>query len=569
MVKFRCIGLITQEKSMAKDSSEIAKLTERISKDPKSKLFVPLAEEYKKIGDIEMAIHVLSEGLKINPGYVTARSFLGRLLLEQGNFAASQTEFEEVVKAIPDNLLAHRKLGDLHLLQKRQEDALKHYKIALTLNPGDSEIASLISDIEAGDDAGNMVVQEKPQISPDQAVPSPSQPLKSSAVTQPPLSSSPSTQVAAEEPSSRNLPEHIPDIVPVPGGNNPVVEKPDAAPIEDSSQLNEQLLIMAQQPATPVMDQEEAEEVLAVEPLDDEKNSVPAQESSKLDFFSENVFETNPVEEQTDTVPALFHSVFEEPVLDAAASDQAHIPDSNAVIEEGPERLFHAEEQPFDQTAADDFTTDTLAELYIAQGFFEKAIDIYQRMLADNPNSRGLKDKLERVRAMKVPESEEGFTPTAEKKTVQEFTEESVLFAEPKEYVPPVQNLEEEITIDTEMFIEPQSDLSRSSESAKKTETDIFAEPQEYRPANEPKEWTGPAAGGTAVDEIFLTQQEEKAKPIPQYVDFEPREYIPPTTDQQPAKEETAHTAPKSNAAAHKATIDRLEHWLSNIKKEK
>ncbi len=47
---------------------------------------------------------------------------------------------------------------------------------------------------------------------------------------------------------------------------------------------------------------------------------------------------------------------------------------------------------------SDDFTTDTLAELYIAQGFFEKAIEIYERMLADNPNSRGLKDKLARVR---------------------------------------------------------------------------------------------------------------------------------------------------------------------------
>jgi tetratricopeptide (TPR) repeat protein len=111
-------------KIMADDSSEIAKLTERISKDPKSKLFVPLAEEYKKMGDIEMAIHVLSEGLKVNPSYVTARSFLGRLLLEQGDFAASQKEFEEVVKAIPDNLLAQKKLGDLHLLQSRQKEAL-------------------------------------------------------------------------------------------------------------------------------------------------------------------------------------------------------------------------------------------------------------------------------------------------------------------------------------------------------------------------------------------------------------------------------------------------------------
>ncbi len=153
---------------MGKDTSEIAKLTERISKDPKSKLFVPLAEEYKKNGDIEMAIHVLSEGLKNNPGYVTARSFLGRLLLEKGELAASQTEFEEVVKAIPDNLLAQRKLGDLNILQNRQEEALKHYKIALALNPGDAEVATLISDIEGGIDV-RARLQSKSKTSPAQA----------------------------------------------------------------------------------------------------------------------------------------------------------------------------------------------------------------------------------------------------------------------------------------------------------------------------------------------------------------------------------------------------------------
>jgi tetratricopeptide (TPR) repeat protein len=113
---------------MEKGSSEIAKLTERISKDPKSKLFVPLAEEYKKAGDIEMAIAVLTEGLKNNPGYVTAKSFLGRLLLEKGNLSEAQKEFEEVIKAIPDNVLAQRKLGNIHVLQGRAQEALLFFR---------------------------------------------------------------------------------------------------------------------------------------------------------------------------------------------------------------------------------------------------------------------------------------------------------------------------------------------------------------------------------------------------------------------------------------------------------
>ncbi len=96
---------------MDKETSEIAKLTGRISQDPKSKLFVPLAEEYKKAGDLEMAIHVLLEGLKNNPDYVTARSSLGKLLLAKGDLAGAQKEFEEVVKHIPDNLYGPEKAG--------------------------------------------------------------------------------------------------------------------------------------------------------------------------------------------------------------------------------------------------------------------------------------------------------------------------------------------------------------------------------------------------------------------------------------------------------------------------
>lgn len=147
---------------MNKETSEIAKLTERISKDPKSKLFVPLAEEYKKAGDVEMSIYVLQEGLKNNPSYVTARSFLGRLLVEKGDLSAAQKEFEEVVKAIPDNLMAHRKLGDIYALQDRGTDAANHYKTVLSLNAKDTETSMLLSELEAGRDIKKHLPKPRP-----------------------------------------------------------------------------------------------------------------------------------------------------------------------------------------------------------------------------------------------------------------------------------------------------------------------------------------------------------------------------------------------------------------------
>src|SRR5512137_243131 len=186
---------------MEKGTSEIAKLTERIAKDPKSKLFVPLAEEYKKIGNIDMAIQVLKEGLKTSPGYVTARSFLGRLLLDRGDIAGAQKELEEVIKAIPDNLLAQRKLGDIYVLQGRGSDAQQRYKAAHALNPADKELPSLIADLAAGKDVSARIPGPKmaAATSAPQSAPAPAQPKTAPQVVVKPAASSPVSPIAAQK----------------------------------------------------------------------------------------------------------------------------------------------------------------------------------------------------------------------------------------------------------------------------------------------------------------------------------------------------------------------------------
>jgi hypothetical protein len=48
----------------------------------------------------------------------------------------------------------------------------------------------------------------------------------------------------------------------------------------------------------------------------------------------------------------------------------------------------------------DDLNTNTLAELYISQGFYDKAIEVYQGMLGDRPDNKALQLKLEKLRAL-------------------------------------------------------------------------------------------------------------------------------------------------------------------------
>ncbi len=478
--------------------SEISKLTERISKDPHSKLFVPLAEEYKKAGDLEMSIHVLNEGLKNNPGYVTARSFLGKLLIEKGDLPGAQKEFEEVVKAIPENLMAQRKLSDLYALQDRRNDSLEHYKIALSLNPRDQDVASLVSDIEAGHDV-------KPRLQ---------------------------KKIPVGEPTPKQA-ELQPAKAEASGPANP-----------------EKKAVSAAAAAAPEAKMEEAEEILVVEPLE---TSVPLsmeQELSahNLDFLAETGHESGFPSQEQQKVEELFD-------LSQPFEQAQHLNEEVGEIEvtvPAPAR-----------TEADDFTTDTLAELYISQGFFEKAVEIYERMLADNPDSQGLKDKLASVRAM-----------AAESGGQAETREKPAAFSLPGEFA-----AEDGI-----------ADIAQAGDFSSGLDDDFQGEPAAETGTERLEDWNEPVPS-----EQSLSKPEsefagtESAKPKPFDASFEPVEYVPPDAvpqkqaaqggkKTQPITDESntdlsdrqAHVKERTHSpGGRKETIDRLENWLQNIMKEK
>jgi len=620
---------------MEKGTSEIAKLTERISKDPKSKLFVPLAEEYKKAGDIEMAIAVLTEGLKNNPGYVTAKSFLGRLLLDKGDLKEAQNEFEEVIKAIPDNVLAQRKLADIHVLQGRPQEALIFFKAVLAVNPKDPELKALVADIEAGRDVRERIAGPKGQPEAGHAaavVPTPVPPRPAAAPVLPvkppetpvvpprtqtaPVSLSPSRD--AEEPEEVLVFESL-DEAAAPAGT---LQQPEATQDmfaelasetvfeeeartddavkagEDSSLFDEELPAQQPMPDTeagtiPSPDRPAAsvaegeygstDTVPGASFFDSEPApiDIPAQDSAGFDAVAAPELPAPVTEHEfgsTDKGPGTSFFDSEPTPIDIAAQDSvgfdaaaapvlsapvtehefgstnAGVSDSDffdvepVETEAEPLALKDGEsgEEPMQVTLdvpapgpdiaadnetvafgemlpeADDFTTDTLAELYIAQGFYEKAIEIYERMLADRPNSRLLKDKLDNVRAMGSASNagEEQGTP---------------LFFEAPGSPPP-----------------PSSQPKSAGSAGLGKGPGLEREAKEYAPP--------PADdfASTAFDSGFA-----------------PVEYVlpeaPPSAEHElPVQDEVLYpVSPKTAASGKEQVIGKLDNWLKNIMKEK
>jgi tetratricopeptide (TPR) repeat protein len=131
---------------------KIQDLVARLNRDPESKIFLQLAEEYRKAGLLEEALLVCKAGLKKHPGYQSARVALGRVYVALGRQEEARAEFETVVRASPENLLANRLLGDVLALLGNSAGARERYRAVIALGPADNEIRDKLEALERGED---------------------------------------------------------------------------------------------------------------------------------------------------------------------------------------------------------------------------------------------------------------------------------------------------------------------------------------------------------------------------------------------------------------------------------
>ena len=121
----------------------VGKLTEQLRKDPRSKAFIQLAEEYTKLGYLEDAASVLEEGLQLDPTFVTALVALGKVYVKLDRPAKARETFEEAIKVSPDNLLAHRMLARLYASEQAWDKARQACETVLFAHPTDDEMLAL------------------------------------------------------------------------------------------------------------------------------------------------------------------------------------------------------------------------------------------------------------------------------------------------------------------------------------------------------------------------------------------------------------------------------------------
>ncbi|GAB4390435.1 MAG: hypothetical protein Kow0025_22440 [Thermodesulfovibrionales bacterium] len=340
----------------------IEKLQEKVSKDPSSKLFVPLAEEYRKAGRHDEAISVLKKGLEHQPGYMSARAALGKIYLEKDMKAEAREEFEKVTKAIPDNLFAQRKLADIYRGLGRVEEAARRYEIVLGLNPLDEEARSILEGLRP---------------SPEKEAPPAEEPAAETAEGE-----EEAARAAAEIEALTRAEEPQEAAPPAEEGEEPFLEDLYGAPVDEDIFLDESL---------------------GAEGLAEEETSLAEEigEGAGEPFAAEAPGAE--AEEAWREEPAYAESV-EEAACDAAAEEAtaqgiAMEPDRDMEPPEAGGEIFFEEPVPA-AAATDRGSVLREADILIDRGEYLGAMRLYKRFLAEEPYNKDVLQRVEELRAL-------------------------------------------------------------------------------------------------------------------------------------------------------------------------
>jgi len=121
----------------------VAELRRRWEEDPGSRLFLQLAEEYRRLGRHGEAVTVLESGIERHPGQVSAHVALGRARLHTDDAGGAVEALDRALELDPTNLVAHKLLVEAHLAQGDRDLARQRLDLYLLLNEGDPDADEL------------------------------------------------------------------------------------------------------------------------------------------------------------------------------------------------------------------------------------------------------------------------------------------------------------------------------------------------------------------------------------------------------------------------------------------
>jgi len=415
-------------------SSRIDELRKRYEENPR-RFFAPLANEYRKAGDLEQAIALCRSHLDEAPGNVSGQIVFGQSLFDAGEYDEARTPFEAAVGLDPENLIALRHLGDIARFLGQGEVAVSWYQRVLDADPRNDEVdelrreaAAMVVEIPAPTPATDPVAAPDPDATP----------LSTPAVD--PIALAPMfDEEPAEDPALADLPVHelsldgvdeLPvhelsmsasDELPVHelsfdvAEELPVHELPtDAVDADDPLGFGEvRFDDVVEAPASGAGDVLDADDPFAFGDAPLAEVAAPVDDISSTEAFSDSeAFAL------ADESPGAEEPVPADELPDTEAYGLADEPSMDVALGAGTtEDVVHQDVLEVHVPAAAPFATETMAELYLRQGLRGEAIAVYRQLLEARPDDDGLRAKLVALQTPEAPAAE----PSAQGPTARSY----------------------------------------------------------------------------------------------------------------------------------------------------
>jgi tetratricopeptide (TPR) repeat protein len=421
------------------DYDRLRELQEKFEENPR-RYFAPLANEYRKGGQPKRAIEICRSQLSQMPGHMSGQIVYGQSLYECGEFDEAKQVFERALTLDPENLIALRSLGDMSLQSGNTVEARKWYTRLLEADPHDAAVIALVSEIDASADAAPVPTpQEIPGVDEDggdQAIPfiadaegSPvgtdveGSPVDSAAATAPgeasPTPSGASTSVSESAAASASVSEST-------AASASVSESTAASPhVSESTAASPHVSesTAASQPesppstvsrATPPVGLERhypvepAAAELPVDPgMPDQGLGAEGLQGHRQDELmgAEGLHGSEPEQPQEPIgAEGLRGKPVPKPLAGATGSRsddenalETWTPPPGATVHERKES--RKEDRLFVGPGPEPFVNETMAQLYLQQGYRQLALRVYYQLAESRPNDQVLKDRIAEIEA--------------------------------------------------------------------------------------------------------------------------------------------------------------------------
>jgi len=133
---------------MNKKSALLTKYKYLYEKNPRSKVFAPLAETYRKLGMFKEGVQILRDGIKIHPSYTLGYIVLANIYFDEGHYELAYSTVRSFVSTNLENITLQRLFGKICLELNKFDEALETYKLMLLLNPKDDDVIEKVRTLE-------------------------------------------------------------------------------------------------------------------------------------------------------------------------------------------------------------------------------------------------------------------------------------------------------------------------------------------------------------------------------------------------------------------------------------